>query len=377
MKKIVLSLYILFLLFVTFFSYLFIDPNLIFMKSLYSGFFIKERLIVTIIYSSIILTFFAFYAYFLNSFRRKTFNFFDFKFIIVLTLLFLFLSYPAMVSFDIFNYIATAKVLFFYNENPYIIMPIQFSGDPLLLFMHAANKTALYGPVWILITAIPYYLGFGNFILTLFSFKLFAAFFYLASVWILHRMTKNVFYTSFFALNPLVVLETLVSGHNDIVMMFFALLSMLFLKDKKIVWAIIFIFLSIFIKFSTIFLLPMGIYVLFQYAVNKSVNWKKILYLSSFFMFFIFLLSPIREEMYPWYAIWFLTFLPFMQNRLIRYVYLAFSFGLLFRDIPFMLLGTYSQPTPIIRTAFTAAPIAAVFLYLFLKKITLQYFPKT
>ncbi|MCL4354336.1 hypothetical protein M1349_02570, partial [Patescibacteria group bacterium] len=232
-------------------------------------------------------------------------------------------------------------------------------------------------PLWILVTAIPYYLGLGNFILTLFSFKLFAAVFYLATVWLLYRMTKNVFYTSFFALNPLVVLETLVSGHNDIVMMFFALFSIFFLKDKKIVFAIIFISLSILIKFSTIFLLPVGIYVSFQYIVNKGLNWEKILYASSLCMFFIFLLSPIREEMYPWYAIWFLTFLPFVQNRLIKYIFLAFSLGLLFRDIPFMLLGTYSQPTPVIRTTFTVIPVVIVSLYFFFKKITLQYLSKT
>ncbi len=367
MKKIILGLYILFLFFVTVFSYAFIDPNLIYLKQIFTGFAFTQRLTVSVIYSLIILIFFVFYLVFLNYFKKKIFSLKEFKYIVGATVLVLFFSYPAMVSYDIFNYIATAKVLFLYHENPYIIMPIQFSGDPILLFMHAANKTALYGPFWILLTGIPYFLGFGNFLITLFSFKLFTALFYLASVVLLYRMTKNIYYTSFFALNPLVIMEILISGHNDIVMMFLALLSIYFLKEKKFILFILFILFSIFIKFSTLFLLPVLGYVIFNYLRRVKIDWEKIYYLCSIFMLLIFVLSPIREEIYPWYAIWFLIFVPLIQNRLIKYIYLAFSFGLLFRDLPFMLIGTYFGPTPMLKIFFTFVPVTLSAIYLILK----------
>lgn len=369
MKKIILGAYTLFLILITIFSYLFIDPNLIYLKQIFTGFAFTQRLMVTAIYSLIILLFFAFYLVFLNLLRKKIFTSKEFKFIVGVTVLILLFSYPATVSYDIFNYIATAKVFFLYHENPYLIMPIQFTGDPLLLFTHAANKTALYGPFWILLTGIPYLLGFGNFLITLFSFKLFTAIFYLATIGILYKISKNIYFTAFFALNPLVILEVLVSGHNDIVMMFFALLSIYFLKERKLILFSVFILLSVLIKFVTLFLLPVFAYILFNYFRNKKIDWEKIYYLSSLFMLFIFFLSPIREEIYPWYAIWFLVFVPLIQNRLIKYIYLTFSFSLLLRDLPFMLIGTYYGSTPMLKLAFTFLPVSVAIIYVFLKFI--------
>jgi hypothetical protein len=353
MKKLVLGLYLIYLIIFTVFSYAFIDPNLFYFRKLYTGLFISNRPLVAAVFITLVLVFFGFYALFLYWFRQKEFKLKEFRLILLSTAAILVFAYPAMVSFDIFNYIATSKVLFFYHENPYIIMPIQFLHDPLLLFMQAANKTALYGPFWILLTGIPYLFGFGNFVVTLFAFKLFNVIFYLASVALLYKMSKNIYYLSFFAFNPLVIFEILVSSHNDIVMMFFALLSIYLLQKKKIILALIFLVLSITIKFSTIFLLPVILFVIWRYFKNKEINWQKFFYSASISMLVIFLLSPIREEIYPWYATWFLVFLPFIQNRLIRYVYLSFSFGLLFRYVPFMLLGTYFGPTPFIKTFVT------------------------
>ena len=164
--------------------------------------------------------------------NKKKIVFKDLRFLIFITIVILFFSYPGMLSFDIFNYIVTAKVLFFYHENPYIIMPIEFVGDPLLSFTHAANKISLYGASWILITAIPYFVGIGNFLLTLFSFKLFVSMFYLGTVFLIWKISKNLISVALFSLNPLVIIETLVSGHNDIVMVFFSLFSFYILMKK-------------------------------------------------------------------------------------------------------------------------------------------------
>jgi hypothetical protein len=284
-----------------------------------------------------------------------------------------------MLSFDIFNYIATAKVLFFYHENPYVIMPIEFVGDPLLSFTHAANKIALYGPSWISISAIPYFTGFGNFLVTLFSFKLFVSIFYLGTVYLIWKISKNLLSVSFFALNPLVIIETLVSGHNDIVMIFFSLCSFYILMNKKnIILAIIFFMLSIFVKYSTIFLFPLFIYIVWKTIRKRSINWTKIFYFSSFLMLVAFLLSPIREEIYPWYAIWFLPFVSIVfQKKILVYISLALSFGLLLRYVPFMLLGTHFGVTPFLKTAVTFIPVFFVIIYIFFKdKLWLKIFSR-
>jgi len=362
MKKLIFSFYFLFLLLFSLFSYLFIDLNLIYLKSIYTGYAFSNRGVVSVIYCLFILLFFLFYFYFIKLIKNKNLSVKEIIFLITATSIILFFSYPAMLSYDIFNYIATAKVTFFYNENPYLIMPIDFKGDPLLLFTHAANKTALYGPFWIFLTGIPYLLGFGNFILTTFSFKLFSTAFYILSCLLSYKLTKNKLSLVLISLNPLILIESLVSAHNDIAMMFFALLALYFLLNSEQVKSYLLLLLSFLIKFATIFLLP--VFILFKKI--KDNQKFPFLFLA---MFLIFLLSSLREEIYPWYAIWFLVF-AFLspKNKLILYISLAFSFSLLFRYVPYMYFGTHFGNTPLIKTSVTFIFPLATLIYLFIKR---------
>ena len=93
-------------------------------------------------------------------------------------------------------------------------------------------------------------------------------------------------------------------------------------------------------------------------------------------MFVAFLLSPLREEIYPWYALWFLPFTSLItKNKTVLYVSLAFSFSLLFRYVPFMFLGTYFGPTPFIKVLVTFAPVILVLIYMLIKeKVWLRKF---
>lgn len=369
MKKLTVILYCIFLLLFAIFSYVFIDPNLSYLKNIYSGFAFSNRSLTTIFYIFSIIIFFIFYGVFIYWGLRKKINLKEIFILLIITAGILLFSYPAMLSYDIFNYIATSKVLFFYHENPYIVMPIEFIGDPLLAFIHAANKIALYGPFWILLTGIPHVLGFENFIITLFGFKLFSAVFYLGTAFLIWKISKDIMPLILFALNPLVIMETLVSGHNDIVMIFFILFSYFLLAKKKVFFAILFFILSILIKYATILLLPVFLYTFWKLAIKKEINWNTIFYFSSLLMFVGFLLSPVREEIYSWYAIWFLPFAFLVpEKKTPLYVSISLSFGLLFRYVPYMLFGTYAGLTPAIKLIATFLPSFLVGFYLIIKK---------
>lgn len=365
MKKIIFTVYFVFLAFFVGYSYLFIDPGLFYLKPLFTNFFQIHRVVTTVLFSVSIMLFFGFYGWILLQVKQNKLQKNNVFKLIVATTVILFFAYPAMISFDIFNYIATAKVTFFYHENPYILMPIEFLYDPMLLFMHAANKTALYGPFWILISGIPYVLGFGNFLITLFSFKFFSAFFYGAIVLLLWKMTKDLFKTTFFALNPLVLIELLVSSHNESVMLFLLLASVYFVfNNQKRKGSILFV-LSIFIKYATAILTP-----LFILQIIKPLSKEKFLLWTTLVMFVIFLLSAFREEIYPWYTLWF--FLPsvlLLRNSFLSWIATTFTFSMLLRYIPFMLLGTYFGPTPFLKIVLMWLPIIiSTLLYMFTQK---------
>ncbi len=358
MKALILG-YGIFLLGFTLFTYLFVDLNLIYMKDLYTGFANHNRELVSVIYVVFISIFFLFYIFFLRNINQKIL-----MNLIILSVAFLFLSYPAILSYDIFNYIFTAKILVWYQENPFIVMPIEFLGDPYLSFTHAANKVALYGPSWIGMTTLPYLLGFNNFILTLFNFKLFVVVFYFGIIYLIYKFTKNIGSVAYFALSPLVLIETFVSGHNDVSMMFLALLSIYLLKKDKIILALFFLFASVLIKYATIFLLPIFIYYLFLKFKKRKIDWEKIYIFSSLLMLVVFILSPIREEIYPWYGIWFLTFIAITNNKKLKILGFVLSFGLLLRYVPYMYLGTHFGITPALKILVTYVPIIGFLLYL-------------
>lgn len=365
MKKIILISYILFLLCFTVFSYLFIDPGLFYLKPLFTNFFQLHREVTTSLFIISIFLFFEFYGWMLQKIKQGTLHKRTVFKLIIATALILLFAYPAMISFDIFNYIATAKVTFFYHENPYILMPIEFTHDPLLLFMHAANKTALYAPFWIFLSGIPYVLGFGNFLLILFNFKLLSALFYVAIVFLLWKMTKDVFKTAFFALNPLVLIELLVSSHNESVMLFLLLLAIYLVQNKQNMKGSVLFILSVLIKYVTIILAP-----LFLVQIFKPLSKEKFFFWTTLCMYIIFFLSSFREEIYPWYTLWF--FLPsifLLRNSLFSWTATSFTFSMLLRYIPFMLLGTYFGPTPILKILLMVVPpVIAIATYYLTQK---------
>lgn len=343
-------LYSVYLLLLVIFSYQFIDPNLMYFHSFYSGFAYIHRYVTAMLYAGFILIAFILYMLLLRAIEQRHMSLKTIIFLLSVTGIFLIAAYPAMLSYDIFNYIATAKVAFYYHENPYIIMPVSFIGEPLLQFMHAANKTALYGPLWILLTAIPGITGYKNFVLVLFAMKLLQAFFYSATVFLIWLITKNKYAVAFFGLNPLVCLESLLSSHNDMSMIFLCLLAYYFLKKSNLL-SLSFLILSVCIKFVSIILLPLFIAVLF---FKIPISREKFILLCALLLFGVFLLAPFREEIYPWYSIWFLSFLTLSQKqKTIQELSIWLTAGLLCSYIPYMYSGTYAGATPLLKIICT------------------------
>ena len=157
------------------------------------------------------------------------------------------LSYPAF-SHDLFNSIFYPRIIFEHGANPYQVTALMFPADTWTRFMHWTHNTYQWGPVYLLLTFPFYLLGFGRFILTLFWFKTMGVLAYIVCCYFVYKIAKKPGLV-LFAFNPLIILEGVISGHLDIIMLAFALAGIRYRS-------LILLFLSIGVKFATVTILP-------------------------------------------------------------------------------------------------------------------------
>ena len=308
----------------------------------YIGFY--QRPVSAGIYIAILVLFFFLYLRTVHAAKSGQISSTQIWHIIALVVLVLVFSYPAF-SYDMFNYMFTAKTVLIYHKNPYAVTPLAFSGvDPWLSFLHWTHLPSAYTPVWILLTLPVYLLGFGYFLMTLWNFKLLVAGFYLLSVLLIARIMRRVdpekegVSIAMFGLNPLVIIESLVSAHNDIAMMAFALLA-LFLMPKKKLAGWFALSLSVALKFMTVTLVP----VFFLYRKKKF----NIIRYSLGAMSFGLLLVLRQRDVLPWYLVWLLPFVALLpHNEWLYTLSVGASLGLLLSYAPFLYFGNWNNPVP-------------------------------
>ncbi len=185
-----------------------------------------------------------------------------------------FFAYPAFLSYDVFNYFFDAKIVTKYYQNPYFHSALEYRFDTWLRFMRWTHRTYPYGPLWLLATIIPIFLGFDKLILTIFTFKIFNLIIFLGCLkmmqLILKKMKKPTSWMWAFVLNPITIYDFLISMHNESLMLFFLLASFYYLIQnektfiKKYFLPVFFLFLSVSVKYVTIIFLPACIWFLFS-----------------------------------------------------------------------------------------------------------------
>ncbi len=270
--------------------------------------------------------------------------------IIILTAGILAFSYNAF-SYDFFNYIFDAKIITHYHLNPYLHKALDFPGDPMLSFMQWTHRTYPYGPIWLALTVPLSFIGHNIFLVTFFLFKIMSAGFYLGSCYLIWKISERILpdYRNFnlllFALNPLTIVEFLVSAHNDGAMIFFALAALyLFFSGKKL-FALIFAIISSQIKIPTAAIIPVLGSGLFPQL--RRIDTQKFVWLCVGAMTASLLYVLTKIEMQPWYFLWVLPFACLLKpNKYIISILLGFSLGLLLRYTPFIYSGDWNGLAP-------------------------------
>lgn len=327
-----------------------------------------NRPLSTILFIGIIVFMFALYLVTLDMVRNNLLTRKLLWRIIIIISVILFFSYNAF-SYDFFNYIFDAKILTFYNQNPYEHKALDYSGDPMLSFMHWTHRTYPYGPVWLLLTVPLSFLGLGYFLLTFYLFKLLIAISFIGSAYFVEKISKKLeinplFSLSVFALNPLVVTESLVSAHNDIVMAFFALVSVFYFFEKKIIHSIASLALSVAIKFATVFIIP-ALLLDLVFKVNKETVLRAII----ISMLVALAIATGRTNFQPWYLLFVIPFASLIANKYyVMIPIIIVSLFALLQYVPFLYLGNWNPPIPtILNWMMIASVVISIFLILFWK----------
>jgi len=189
------------------------------------------------------------------------------------------LSVFPLISSDVLNYPIYTRIFSHYSENPYELSPSNFTFDSYYQKYNNLNfqdYTLPYGPLWLSLSVIPTWLGGENHDLTYFLFKLMAVLFSLGCLILVYKITEIIkpemknLAAFLYALNPLILLQTAIDGHNDIIMTFFVLLAFYALLKEKYYFSVVFLFFSVFIKFISILLLPL----FFVYVYHKTSKIK-------------------------------------------------------------------------------------------------------
>ena len=250
-------------------------------------------------------------------------------------------------SYDLFNYIFDAKIITHYHQNPYLHKALDFPQDPMLGFMHWTDRTYPYGPLWVAVTVPVSFIGANIFIITFFLFKFLMAASFLITIYYLYKILVKVNESNtienvvLIALHPIVLYECLVSAHNDIVMMSFALAALFYLTQKKYWLSIILLGVSIGIKFATAALIPVFLLVILQQQDKLHFIKENFYQLCFAFMLFPLLFVTVRTTFQPWYLLYILPFVPFVANRFIRYSFIFISGASIFLYIPFLATGDW------------------------------------
>jgi len=332
----------------------------------YIGYF--RRPLSALLYSSIVLMLFVLYAVVLDRSRRRVIGTRQIWKITGLIAVVLLISYPAF-SYDIFNYMFDARIVTKYAENPYLHRALDYPNDPWVNVMRWTHRTYPYGPLWLVMTVPLSFISLQKFLLTLFVFKSLMVGSYVLTVLAIQKILLKIsprhvlLGMAAFALNPLVIVESTVSAHNDSVMMMLTLWAFYFIITKKYIHGWIAIILSGMIKFATAMLIPVIGWMWWRKKQGAKINWERVFVISLCAMIIAVIAATVRTQFQPWYLLYPLPFASLLFHKYyVSISALIVSFTGLLQYIPYLYTGNWDPPIPIILDTIMIVGVVIGFL---------------
>ncbi len=184
------------------------------------------------------------------------------------------LLYPAS-AIDLFYYVIELKLAYYYHQNPYLVTFLpSFAADPFARFGWPLHTPLAYGPAWVLLAGPPTVLaGFDHLLRLLLAYKVFSFVLLILSglvIYAYHDDEKSRWSGAYaFLANPLILYEAVGNAHNDLIMTFFLLATVLALKRES--WLTLpLLALAALIKVFAIVLVPLFVLAIFARRWSRT-----------------------------------------------------------------------------------------------------------
>ncbi len=169
---------------------------------------------------------------------------------------------PPIFSGDLYEYLIRGRILSIYHQNPYVAFPVNFPNDLLRPYSIWITNPDAYGPISVFIQTLPAALFQHSVMGMIAAYKCIVWLFMVASLYffwkIVHRLSlaEPGRIWAVFALCPLIWVQGLIDGHNDLLMMTFSIISLYFFLLKQHGKAFFFWTCAFLIKYTVILHLP-------------------------------------------------------------------------------------------------------------------------
>lgn len=253
---------------------------------------VSDKLLInTIIFLFLVL------IYIVNYFLLKRYKEIPFSVKISLIITFIIITILSILTHpiggsDVFNYIINCKVAYYHHLNPYTHSFEPFGGEHLAKYLKVINKPLGFGPAWIILSYIPsMFMDFTSILSMMLWYKAYNCLFFIGTaILIYHYQDSKKKWISLylFLMNPLILFEGLVNGHNDIMMTFFLIFAIFKLRQDSI-YSLPLLTVSALIKFFTLPLFPL--FIIEYYRKHRQMN-KIILSCLLSFLIIVILFLP-------------------------------------------------------------------------------------
>ena len=148
-----------------------------------------------------------------------------------------------VLSKDIYKYVFDGRILAIYGQNPFVQVPAEFPRDPFYNLIDWKTTVNAHGPIWRVAEAGAALAGGERCHDAILAMKVWPALAYLGTTAALFAMLRAwqperaIWGTMVYAWNPLVSLEALQNGHNDVVAALPMLLAVWLVLRGQARWA--------------------------------------------------------------------------------------------------------------------------------------------